>query len=650
MKKIVIVFLIFVDTLAFSQFHKNYDWSNQVIVEEIIDSSFNKSSIGLINKYILEYYELNDSLNSTFSKLLTRHSKFKILDLEGVEFHNILYVPMYNSVSLIDLKVRVIDSVGNIKNLDNSNLIELDNEDYNSNFKIYQLTDLKVNSIVEYIYTTKEKNEIHGSQILQEEYFNVKTEFILIPGKYKSKVKAYNTNAIFNTELIDEIPIKKITLNNLDSYVNEEYSTGQANRVNIIYQCYKDEKKNSQNEFWRNITNSIHPIAFPTKFSRELIILNDLIFSERENYTQFQRLNLIDNYIKTNFKIIENGNSKLSSLDYILKNKTGSNIGFIQLYSSLLTHNTINYELLITSNRYFNKFDPEFFNPDNLREILFYFPEEKKYLIPDRIEYRVGEAPYNVLGNYGIFMDRNKDYYFSEIIENDKKYSTIIRTIDVNFKKMKEVIISENQKFTGHWAVTNRAMLNLSNNVNTSDFKDYLTTSGIRGKKTIDYSIENDDIFQPIYNNPFIVNSVISSNSIISRHVLNIPVKKSKIYKFQLGSIIGTQSELYSNKTRVSPIEIKYPNYYEYDISVKIPRGYKVEGVEKININENYISNGNIIAKFESKYRVIGDTIVISIEEFYKSLKYSKYRYNEFRNVINAAADFNKVEILFVRK
>ena len=650
MKKIIIIFLIFIDTLAFSQFHKNYDWSNQVIAEEIIDSSYNKSSIGLINKYILEYYDLNDSLNSTFSKLLTRHAKFKILDLDGVEFHNILYVPMYNSVSLIDLKVRVIDSVGNIKNLDNSNLIELDNEDYNSNFKIYQLTDLKVNSIVEYIYTTKEKNEIHGSQILQEEYFNVKTEFILIPGKYKSKVKAYNTNAIFNTELIDEIPIKKIILNNLDSYVNEEYSTGQSNRANIIYQCYKDEKKNSQNEFWRNITNSIHPIAFPTKFSRELIILNDLIFSERENYTQFQRLNLIDNYIKTNFKIIENGNSKLSSLDYILKNKTGSNIGFIQLYSSLLTHNTINYELLITSNRYFNKFDPEFFNPDNLREILFYFPEEKKYLIPDRIEYRVGEAPYNVLGNYGIFMDRNKDYYFSEIIENDKKYSTIIRTIDVNFKKMKEVIISENQKFTGHWAVTNRAMLNLSNNVNTSDFKDYLTTSGIRGKKTIDYSIENDDIFQPIYNNPFIVNSVISSNSIISRHVLNIPVKKSKIYKFQLGSIIGTQSELYSNKTRVSPIEIKYPNYYEYNISVQIPRGYKIEGEEKININENYISNGNIIAKFESKYRVIGDTIVISIEEFYKSLKYSKYRYNEFRNVINAAADFNKVEILFVRK
>ena len=83
---------------------------------------------------------------------------------------------------------------------------------------------------------------------------------------------------------------------------------------------------------------------------------------------------------------------------------------------------------------------------------------------------------------------------------------------------------------------------------------------------------------------------------------------------------------------------------------VQIPRGYKIEGVEKININENYISNGNIIAKFESKYRVIGDTIVISIEEFYKSLKYSKYRYNEFRNVINAAADFNKVEILFVRK
>ena len=107
---------------------------------------------------------------------------------------------------------------------------------------------------------------------------------------------------------------------------------------------------------------------------------------------------------------------------------------------------------------------------------------------------------------------------------------------------------------------------------------------------------------------------------------------------------------MYSNNKRINPIEIRYPNYYDYKISIKIPRGYNVEGIENININENYISNGEIVAKFESRYVIEGNQLNISIEEFYKSLNYSKSKYNDFRKVINAAADFNKLDIVFIRK
>ncbi|MDA9356821.1 DUF3857 domain-containing protein [Flavobacteriaceae bacterium] len=654
MKKILLIILILTDTLVIAQFHKNYSWSEKTIITQEIDSSFQKSSIGLLNKYIVEFKDTSDSANTSFDKYLTRHTIVRILAEDGIKYHKTLYIPMYNSDNLIDLKVRIIDSTGNIINFDGSNLYEVENEEFSKNFKTYELTDLMVNSIVECIYTTKEKSEIHGSQILQEDYFNTKTEFILIPNNFKSKVKPYNTNEVFNSELINNVKAKKITINNLNPVSNEEYSTAQANRVNISYQCYKADKISSQSEFWKNITNSIYPIAFPKKYSNELIKLNELIFkidnSKESNYTTFQKLNRIDNYIKNNFTMLENGNSDLSRLDYILKNKKGSNIGIIQLYSSLLLYNGIDYELLITSNRYYNRLDPDFFNPDNLREILFYIPKEKKYIIPDKFEYRIGEAPFNVLGNYGIYIDKNKDYYFSTIIENDKKYSTINRDITVDFKKMKKVIINETQKYTGHWAITNRLMLDLSNKQTESGFKDYLTTSGIKGKTIIDHSIENNNIFQTTYNNPFIVNSIISSDSIIKSAKSNTSKKKSKKYIFHLGSIIGIQSELYLDKTRVNPIEIRYPNYYKYNILINIPRGYKVEDLEKININKNYISNAAVIAKFESSFKIEGNTLFISIEEFYKSLNYSKFKYNDFRNVINAAADFNKLEISFVRK
>ena len=191
-------------------------------------------------------------------------------------------------------------------------------------------------------------------------------------------------------------------------------------------------------------------------------------------------------------------------------------------------------------------------------------------------------------------------------------------------------------------------MLNLSNNLNSNELIDYLTTSGLKGKKIIEYSVSNKDIYQPIYNNPFIVKSIISTESLLKKQ--NSNNKKTKKYVFNLGSVIGTQSELYTNKKRINSIEIRYPNYYDYKISVKIPRGYKIEGVENININENYISNGNIIAKFQSNYSIEGNKLNISIQEFYKSLNYSKSKYNDFRKVINAAADFNKLNIVFVRK
>ena len=60
-----------------------------------------------------------------------------------------------------------------------------------------------------------------------------------------------------NLDLINNIKVKKITINNLKAIDNEEYSTLQANRVNISYQCYLADKVTPQNEFWENINESI---------------------------------------------------------------------------------------------------------------------------------------------------------------------------------------------------------------------------------------------------------------------------------------------------------------------------------------------------------------------------------------------------------
>ena len=61
----------------------------------------------------------------------------------------------------------------------------------------------------------------------------------------------------------------------------------------------------------------------------------------------------------------------------------------------------------------------------------------------------------------------------------------------------------------------------------------------------------------------------------------------------------------------------------------------------ELNKTKEYISvDGNSTAKFLSKATVSGNVLNINIKEYYKELRYSQKRYQEFREVINAAAKF----------
>ena len=82
------------------------------------------------------------------------------------------------------------------------------------------------------------------------------------------------------------------------------------------------------------------------------------------------------------------------------------------------------------------------------------------------------------------------------------------------------------------------------------------------------------------------------------------------------------QSQLYEDIDRFHPIEVTYPNQYDYRIVVKIPKGYSIEGLEGLVFNKSYISlMGNKICKFESNYEITENELVISIQEFYKTLR-----------------------------
>ncbi|MEE2616619.1 MAG: DUF3857 domain-containing protein [Bacteroidota bacterium] len=642
MKNIVFIIILFTYTISsYSQYYEDYSWEEEANTVDIEATHMNESSVRVFEKTIVEF--ISGKFSNTILKYETHHYQTKVLNDKGVSKHSNIIIPMNEVINLIDIKVRIIDENGELSEFDNNTISELDDFENSANFKNFHLAGVKTNSTIEVLYTLEKQYNIHGNKILQKSFSIKKSEFFLIPGPTQGIIKTYSVDSKVKDTIINTYPAKTIKAVDIPAIIDEEYATAIANRQRLSFQCPLPDDNMNQEDYWENIVSNISPIMFPKNIHPKIFEISSELIQKNE-INEYNIANNIDDYVKNNFTISENDNVSLNNINYILENNTSNDFSIIQVYTQLLTAAGINYEIVITSNRYYNRFDSEFFDPNMLREFLIYFPKEKKYIVPNRLEYRIGEAPFDLLGNYGIYIDRLLDFYFSEIIQSDQSYSRIKRNIKVEFeRKLKKIVIDEYQEYSGHWAINNRSLLHFSDEEGLAAFKDYLTATGIENKKVINYEIINAELFQKNYNTPFIVNSKISTESLTTK------IKNG--YEVKIGNVIGMQSQLYEEIDRFHPIEITYPNQYDYRIVVKIPKGYIIRGLEGLVFNKSYISlMGNKICKFESNYEINETELVISIQEFYKTLRYQKNRYNEFRDVINSASDFYNTSIKFMKK
>ena len=117
-------------------------------------------------------------------------------------------------------------------------------------------------------------------------------------------------------------------------------------------------------------------------------------------------------------------------------------------------------------------------------------------------------------------------------------------------------------------------------------------------------------------------------------------------YLFSIGKIIGAQSELYQETKRILPVEIQYPHYYTRKIKVILPKGIVAKNLEKFNMNFKSDINNKTEAGFYSKFAINENEINIENSEFYNIINYPLAKFDEYKAVINAAADFNKIVIM----
>ncbi len=642
MKKLFFITFLLIASNSFAQFHKTYDWAEKPVLHEITNEEAKESSIAILKKSIVEYKQ--SEITGNIKVYETTHNIFRVNDDKGIGQHNQVYIPMRRVKKIKDIKARTINKDGKITNLNEDNIKKIENVEEYGDFQIFAIEGAEKGSEIEILYTVEKDFSPFGTESLQFDYPVKSSEMVFITNGLSGYIKVYNTEQEFERTYLDNNLVEELVIHDIPKVVEEDYATPNANIIYVAYQCFGNPNL-KQEDLWNNTVGNIASSFFPENISKVALeeVKNTIMKGQSEDITLFKKANILENYVKSNYTVIDNQNEQLEDINYILKNKTASEFGIIKAYAQFLKAMAIDYEVVVTANRFEHRFDTEFYNPNAFREFLIYIPKIKQYIIPNRIDYRLSEAPSNILGNNGVFINKDVEYYFAKIIQNDPNYSHIKRVMDISFSDdFDKTVVEEYQEYSGHWGIQNRAFMALTTGEQRADFEDYLTGSGIEDKKVINMELENDSMDQTEYNLPYIVKSTIESSALLE--------EAGDSYIFQIGKIIGIQSELYQERERVHPIEMQYPNQYNYTITVDIPENYAVEGLESLVINKKLEKEGEVLCKWDSNYKMEGNKLVITIEESYYVNEYSIEDYKEFREVINAASDFNKAAILFSEK
>ncbi len=651
MKNLLLALALVFGTAMFSQSYsfKDYNWDDAnpmtIVPEkyksenEVVLNRISKIEIAVEGSSVKQFYLL--------------HEKVLINSDEAIERNNRIYIPFNLNEKVITNKVRVILKSGKVINLDNKDVKEEIDQEKNVKYNFFAVNGLEKGAIIEKLFILEEVPELTGKTIImQSVYPIVNLDFSLIYPKHLSfKTKTYNgiqQQAVDTSAVAGKMMIKVADKDIVALHDDEQYSNWLVNLKRFRYKLDANSVSGAKNisnykAFATHFFESLNP-AYDKKQLKSIADFAKDIPKSKD--VQEQIFNIEDKVKHTiTYSLFYQPKESFADL---IKSKQANQRDLLKLYIALFKHFNIEHNLVITSNRYSLPFDSEFESYENLDDSLFYFPEIKKFMSPSDIEYRIPLFPSNLASTNGLFV-RSKmfggvemgigEIDFIEIPGTELTHDTMEITIDFT-KDIANPQIRNRLSFAGYSAM------------NFQPLKDFLsaeeyqtTLKSIATNFTVDteYSTlksENDGT-SFIGKKPFIIDLTFEGKDLIQ--------KAGDNYLFSIGQTIGSQTELYHENKRMLPVEIDYPHSYTRTIKIILPKGATAKNLEKLAMDYQMQLEGKTQAGFLSTYKVADNEITITNNEFYNLVNYPLAEFENYRKIINAAADFNKAVIIITK-
>lgn len=625
---------------------KNYDWNEKDFKVEVPKSYENEKEVILSRNLKIEIAV--DKNTAKQYRLI--HEKKYINSDDAIERNNKIYIPFNDEANVLVTKARVILKNGKVIILDKKDIKEEVDEEKGMKYKYFAINGLEKGAVIEKLYILEEAPNLKGNTVkMQDEYPIAEFNFELIaPSHLIFKTKSYNglSEPVLDEKKFENKRVLSVSEKDIPALKDdEEYSNWDVKlklfRYKLDANLYSGGKNLSNFKEYATSTYELINPALDKKQEKALTAFCSSIPTSKDLQEQIWN---IENKIKKTI-VYDKYAERKPGLSEIISTKQANSVDIIILYTSIFKQFKIDQNLVFTSSRYKIPFDKDFESYENLDDFLFYFPSIKKYLTPTEIEYRLPLFPNYLGNNNGLFIKEKifagiamgiGEINFIEIPGTEITHDYMDITVDFT-KNIENPLITSHMTYGGYSGLNFQPLKDF---VSADQYKTMLKTISENYTLQSEYktlTTENDGT-EFIGKKPYKLSLTFEGKDMIQKAGGN--------YLFSVGQTIGKQMEFYQENKRMLPIEIDYPHYYTRKIKIILPDGATIKNLDKFLMNFKTDINGKTEAAFTSNYSQNKNEVTIENTEFYNIINYPLISFDQYKTVINAAADFNKIVVI----
>lgn len=636
-----------IESTVQAQKYKNFDFDESPNFE-LTDEMKEEEELLLKNTYSSQYIVSN----SQELQYIFTHSVKWINSDDAIQRNNKVYLAASQNAEFLYQKARVIKPNGEIKELQDSDIKEGIYEENKQKYYYFALEGLEKGSIVETINYRKTSPNYYGSLI----YFQGRVErhnqlFELIcPTHLVFAFKMLNKapEIMYDSSSMEEYNRWTVTIDSAGPVKQQPTMYTDVVKQGVIFKIDRNNAKNrsditSYGLASRSIYKSINPEWTKQEKKKLNKIYKELGLAGMKDAKE--QIATIENYVKSNFQVVEAYVEELSNLDFILENKTTNSRGMAMLHTALLNLCELKNELVITSDRSSIRFEPDFQAYLFLDKYLIYFPDSKSYLAPSEQFLRSPIVPSEWTHNYGLFIKEVGVGEMKVPIGRVKFIEALPHTatedlmkINVDFEEdLMHPMVAIEKKSTGYSAQFLQPYFHLMDEEEIGNMKEAvveMVNEEMKAEEVDFQNIEQNDFGAK----PFIYSFKTKEHSFVE--------KAGGDYLFKLGLLIGPQMEMYQEEERQYDVEAANTRYYGREINFNIPEGYTIKNLDDLNIDYKFGEEGEEDLYFKSDYELNDNAVTVKCVEYYRTIMYPADKFDEYKKVINAAADFNKIVLV----